>query len=50
MDKCVEVCGEEKVLYSAILQCQRKKTYVNIFVHSEDLIFLHANNGKTDIE
>lgn len=50
MDKCVEVCGEEKVLYSAVLQCQRKKTYVNIFVYSEDLIFLHANNGKTDIE
>lgn len=41
---------EEKVLYSASLQCQRKKAHVNIFVYSEDLILLNANCRKTDIE
>lgn len=41
---------DEKVLYSASLQCQTKKAHVNIFVYSEDLILLGANNRKTDIE
>lgn len=46
--KCVEVCGEEKVIYSASLQCQRKKAHVNIFIYSVDLVLLDANNRKTD--
>lgn len=48
MKKCVEVCVEEKVLYSASLQCQRKKAHVNIFIYSVDLVLLDANNRKTD--